>query len=333
MDKDHKILIIKPSSLGDIIHAFPALSIIRKSFPTSYIAWLINDNFKSILEGHPYLDEIIAFPRYLFLKKGSGFLKELKARRFDITIDLQGLLRSALISFYSGAGERIGFRSGRELSGLFYTRPIDIRRDVQHAVDRNVHLASSICGGIFDIDFAFNISHRAAISIEALLHEMNVHDEIIAMSPATRWPSKMWIEHRWAAVADELSEKGTIFFLGGPGEEGIIKGIMDKMKRTSFSITGKLTLQELAAFLSRSRLLITVDNGIMHLASALHVPVVSLFGPTDPARCGPYGQDNGVIMPDIDCKGCYNKKCNEMKCMQDISADMVLSKAKHILNK
>jgi lipopolysaccharide heptosyltransferase I len=332
MSEDHKILIVKPSSLGDIIHAFPALSIIRKCFPTSYIAWLINENFKEILEGHPYLDEIIVFPRYVFLEKGLPFFKELKRRRFDITIDLQGLFRSSLISVLSGAKERIGFKDGREFSALLYTRPLNVDRHVLHAVDRNVRLAASICGGIFDIDFTFNISHRAVKRIEELLQGLDVHNEIIALNPVTRWHSKMWMEERWAKLADELSEKGSIVFLGARGEEGVVERIRHRMKKPSHSLAGKLTLQELAVLLSRSRLLITVDSGTMHLASALHVPIISLFGPTNPAYCGPYGQDGGIIKLDIKCSGCYRTRCREMKCMKNIGIELVLAKALKVLS-
>jgi len=331
MSKDQKILIIKPSSLGDIIHTFPALSIIRKTFPTSYIAWLINENFKEVLEGQPYLDEIIVFPRYVFFRKGVPFFKELRRRGFDIAIDLQGLFRSALISLLSGAKERIGFRDGREFSSLFYTHPIDIEPDVLHAVDRNIRLASYICGGIFDTDFTFNVSHRATRKIEKLFQELDVHGQIIALSPVSRWSSKMWLEERWASLADKLSEKGTVFFLGSHGEEKVVQGIMEKMKTHSFSLAGKLDLQELAAFLSRSRLLVTLDSGTMHVASVLRVPIVSLFGSTDPAHCGPYGQDNGIVKADVHCSGCYRTHCREMKCMKDIGVDLVFAKVENIL--
>lgn len=329
--KDHKILIIKPSSLGDIIHTLPALSIIRKSFPQSYIAWLVNANFREILEGHPYLDEIIPFPRYLFLKKGCSFLKELKERHFDMVIDLQGLLRSALIGLWSGAEERIGFKRGREFSPLFYTRPIEIEPEVLHAVDRNARLASSISGGIFELDFTFFLSPRAIKKIEELLKGMDIQGEIVTLNPATRWASKRWPEERWASLADELADKGAIFFVSGPGEEEGVKRIRSLMKKCSFSLAGTLNLQELAAFLTRSRLLITVDSGTMHLASALPIPVVSLFGPTDPSRCGPYGQNDGVIRLSLECSDCYRTRCREMRCMKGIEPEMVLSKAEEIL--
>lgn len=333
MTEHPKILIIKPSSLGDIIHTFPAVSIIRKCFPTSYIAWLINENFKEVLEGHPYLDEIIVFPRYVFLKKGIPFLKELRTRGFDIAIDFQGLFRSASISVLSGARERIGFRQGREFSSMFYTRPIDIDRNVLHAVDKNVQLASSICGGIFDIDFTFNISQRAIRKMKEFFHNLDIDGEIIALNPVTRWHSKMWLEERWALLADELSEKGIIFFLGGTGEEDVIDRIIRKMKRRSFSLAGKLDLQELAAFLTRCRLLITIDSGTMHLASALRVPIVALFGPTNPVYCGPYGQDEGVINVSLDCSGCYRTHCRKKDCMKNIEVDIVLEKVEEVLNK
>ena len=331
MTQDHKILIIKPSSLGDIIHAFPALSIIRKTFPASYIAWLINENFKEVLQGQPYLDEVIVFPRYVFLKKGVSFFKELRARRFDITIDLQCLLRSALISFLSGAKQRIGFRDGREFSSFFYTHPIDIDSGIIHAIDRNMRLASSICGGIFDTDFTFNVSQRAVRKIEKILHDLGVHGQIIALSPVSRWPSKMWIEEKWTSLADKLSDKGTIFFLGSPGEEKIVQRIMKGMKRKAFSLTGKLDIQELAAFLSLSRLLVTVDSGTMHVASVLRVPIVSIFGPTNPAHCGPYGQYDGVVKADVDCRGCYRTRCRKMKCMKELGVERVLEKVEKIL--
>jgi lipopolysaccharide heptosyltransferase I len=333
MKKTPKILIIKPSSLGDIIHALPALSIIRKSFPASYLAWLVSDPFKGLLEGHPYLDEIISFPRHFFLQKGLPFLKELRSRQFDIVIDLQGLLRSALIGFLCRAEERIGFREGREFSPLFYTRPITIGRHILHAVDRNMQLASSISGGIFEADFTFNLSPRAVKKVEGKLKELKIEGEIIALNPATRWPSKRWKEDNWAKIAEALANEGNIFFLAGPGEEELIEGIRKLMKKNSFSLAGQLSLQELAVFLSRSRLLVTVDSGPMHLAAAMHIPLVALFGPTDPARCGPYGHSRSVIKSSLDCTGCYRFHCRSNKCMNDIAPGQVLAKAVEILKR
>ncbi len=322
--KDYKnILIIKPSSLGDVVHSLPTLKALRDRFPAARLSWLINREFSDILEGNPYLDEIIPFERRY--RGFYTFTKGLKRKGFDLIIDLQGLFRSGLMALLSGAKKRIGFANGRESSPMFYTDTVPVATMEMHAVDRYLLIAEHLGAKTEDKDFTIDFSKEEDY-IRRLLKEKALEGEkIIVINPSGRWKTKRWPVEKFAALADLINKEksASVILIGGPGDVGLAEQVEVKVKTEITNIAGRTTLKQLAALLSKVSLFVTNDSGPMHIAATVGTPVIALFGPTDPERTGPYGDGHIVIRRNIPCSPCFKKRCRSPICMDEISVDEV----------
>ncbi len=208
MDKRRhkKILIIKPSSLGDIVHSLPTLKAVRQLFPKAFISWLVKEEWAGILAGNPYLDEILSFP--FTLKGMPQIIGSVRKRRFDLVLDLQGLLRSSVISFLSGASIRIGYESAREGAKIFYTERVKVPLLDIHAVDRYM-LSVGIEGFVpSPSDFYIKIDQADTGYVREMLAINNsVNSPLIAINPQARWKTKLWQQERFDLLADLLADK------------------------------------------------------------------------------------------------------------------------------
>lgn len=336
-----RILIIKPSSLGDIVHALPVLAALRHALPDARISWLINRSFASLLEQHPLLDEVIVFDRKTYgkmharlgaLSAFAGFVADLRRRRFDIVLDLQGLYRSGFLALASGAPQRIGFSATREFAGLHYSRRIATPSELTHAVDRNVAFARGIGLAIDSPDFPLALSQDEAARAGALIeHHGGAADAAyLAVIPGARWRTKLWDPTRLAASANEardaLPARGNgsgrplqVVLLGAPDETEISARVAADLDGRVIDLTGKTNLRELTAVIAGARAVLCHDSGPMHIAAALNVPTVAIFGPTDPKRCGPYSPVARVVGTAIECRGCYLRECGHHSCMRQLS--------------
>ena len=330
--KDYKnILIIKPSSLGDVVHSLPTLKALRDRFPEARLSWVINRELSNILEGNPYLDEIIPFERRY--RGFYTFTKGLRRKGFDLIIDLQGLFRSGLMALLSGAKKRIGFANGRESSPMFYTDTVPVATMEMHAVDRYLLIAEHLGAKTEDSedrDFTINFSKEEDY-IRRLFKEKDLEGEkIIVINPSGRWKTKRWPVEKFAALADLINkEKGaSVILIGGPADVELATEVELRAKAEIINIAGMTTLKQLAALLSKVSLLVTNDSGPMHIAATVGTPVIALFGPTDPKRTGPYGDDHIVIRKNIPCSPCFRKRCHSPICMEAISVDDVFETVK-----
>jgi heptosyltransferase I len=348
MKTPEKILIIKPSSLGDIVHSLPFLDVIKKRFSTSEIHWIVFKGFEGLLEGHPMIDRLWVVNKDSWKKAArarntlgeiSTFVKGLKKERFDLVIDLQGLLRSGLIAAATRAPMRIGFKEAREGSSLFYTERVAGGRDI-HAVDRYLKIAEFLGCDISRVAFPFppieiSSSFERIIS-SFVLHPsspdgrpsiLGLHQRYIVIAPGARWKTKKWPPTRFGELASMLPFNSVI--VGGKSDAPAADEIVALSHGKAYSLAGKTDLMELMAIVKGSELLVTNDSGPMHIAAALEVPVIAVFGPTDPARTGPYGKGHTVIKADIACAPCFKKSCNDLKCMDSISAEKVFETIKN----
>jgi lipopolysaccharide heptosyltransferase I len=336
-----RILIVKPSSLGDIIHAIPVLHLLRRRFPQADLAWFIHEKWADIIRGHPDLNELIAWSfRWSQLP---GLFKIFRERRFDLAVDLQGLFRSGVISYLSGAPVRVGFKNGREGSPLFYTHKISVPQHPIHAIDRYL-LAAQFLGAVpSDAVCTIPISSVDERFVDHLLHGSGLSpaQHFVALSPTARWRTKRWPIDRFSRLTDLVQESGTtVVIIGGEGDIPEIRRMQSSMKTHPVVVAGKTTLKQLAALLKRARLLVTNDSGPMHLAVAVGTPVVALFGPTDPIRTGPYrgiaGQlhtTHTIIRRSVECSPCLSRYCkvNDHRCMMQIGVEEVLEQIKKVL--
>ena len=319
-----RILIVKLSSIGDVVHALPALSALRKRFPESYIAWVVKKKAADIIIGHPYLDEVII---YEGIRKTA---KKLRSLKFDLAIDLQGLFRSGLLTFLSRAKTRLGFSraNSRELSHLFLTQRVTPGEEDRHVIDKNLSLLRPLRIEVREKEFIIPVSNENKEYIANFLREEGVtsNDLLITLNPGASWPSKLWPEERWAELADRLIEKlkAKIIFLWGPRKKDFVDNIVKRMKNGPI-ISCKTSLKELTALIAECRLFVGGETGPLHIACALNIPTVALIGPTDPTRNGPYGEGHMVIEKDLPCRGCWKYKCKRLDCMKLITADEVFS--------
>jgi len=323
-----KILIIKPSSLGDIIHSLPFLNVMRKHFPESEIHWVVFKEFEGIIQGHPMIDRLWVIDKNSWLKiKMAGntfrdirfFLKALKKEKYDLVIDLQGLLRSGIIALSTNSPIRIGFQEAREGSKYFYTHKVHGGKNI-HAVDRYLKIAEFIGCNISKIEFPLSYSIANSTSINLQFN----HEDYVVIVPGARWKTKIWSPRKFGVLASLLPFRTVI--VGTDKDAKAAEEIVKISKGKAINLTGKTTLKELTGIISRAKFLITNDSGPMHIAAALNIPVFAIFGPTDPVRTGPYGKNNTIIRADVQCSPCFKKTCNDLRCMNNIKAEKVYAK-------
>ena len=343
-----KILIIKLSAIGDVIHTLPCLNALRTSFPDSHISWIAQKPSTQLLEGHPQLDNLIIFPRKewknigRFLKESGPFCKMLRSHQFDVAIDFQGLTKSGLLAKACGAKIRIGFgdKDGkRELNGMFTNQKVFPAAARKHIIERNLSLLQPLGIDVMNSDSVVHIPHSAEEPIDNFFKASFVNEQSpIALNPGAGWITKLWPLQNFAqlGVLAEKKLNRKILLVWGPGEKEMVDEIEKLMKDQGAEpiIAPPTNLLELAATLKRCSALVAGDTGPMHLAAALKIPSVALFGASDSLRNGPFQQPGNVLQNwDIDCVPCWKKQCNhspQFECMHSLSVEMVLNKLAEI---
>ncbi len=335
-----KVLIIKPSSLGDVVSAVPVLRGLKRTFPQVHVTWMLSNTCMDILADDPDLDEIIPFERkklgrMLYNPKSTvalfSLLRQLRKRKFDWVIDLQGLLRSGIFARATRAPLRAGFRDTREkLARLFYTRRI--KTDAQHTVDRNIELGRQLGIDATGDDLKLHVSDRGQRFAEATMAKHNLQPgRFVICTPPTRWPTKLYPPRLWRKVIAELTKNTRVVLIGGPGDvtlcrtaaEGISNGVVD--------LAGQTDLQEMVGIIAASGAVVCSDSAASLIAPAVGVPVVAMLGPTRPERTGPYGENNVAVVADVPCQGCLKRSCSHITCMELIPPANVVDAAEQLL--
>ncbi|RJQ44896.1 MAG: lipopolysaccharide heptosyltransferase I [Nitrospiraceae bacterium] len=337
-----KILVIKPSSLGDVIHALPFLKAVKDSFPHAQIDWVISRNLRGLLEGNPLIHELIDFDKdswskfknlHKTISEISLLKKILKKKHYDIVVDLQGLLRTGLISFFTAAGLKVGFSDAREGSRYFYDTKIPSGKAV-HAVDKCLEIARALGAEVKKAEFPLHVDAGAKKKIREALG--NMHDYVV-IAPSARWNTKRWPAENFAALLRKIHIP--VVIAGSKGDKEIASEIVKRFSSTGknnvIDFCGETTLKELIALISGAKAVVSNDSGPMHIAAALNTPVVALFGPTDPEKTGPYGWQKNrnmkVIRAHVPCNPCRKRTCRDMTCMKHIHTDEVLKALKGYL--
>ncbi len=343
-----RILLIKPSSLGDVIHALPVLHGLRTRYPQAHIAWLISRSFAPIIARHPELDELIVFDRNQFARLGRSpgatrafftFVRALRRRRFDLVVDLQGLFRSGFFARATGAPVRLGLREARELAWLAYTHRIPRGGPDVHAVERNYAVARWL--GFEDVPVTMNLAISPAERADArtLLADAGVPAgrPFVAILPGARWETKRWLPQRFAALVEWVASESGVeaVLMGGPDERDACTQIMALATGWAANLAGQTSLRQLAAVIAEAAVVVCHDSGPMHIAAALQRPMVAISGPTNPSRTGPYRQVDAVLRRDLPCSPCYLRRLSQCphahECMQGIEADAVISRVARTL--
>ncbi len=321
-ESPQRILIVKPTALGDVIGALPVASLLKRRWPEATLDWLIARPFASLLETHPHVDGLVLFDR---LRGESNMrqilshrrlVKAVRAHRYDLVIDLQGLFRSGWITGRSGAMRRVGFGYAREGAAYFYNEPVAAREGHRNAAERYLDVAEHLgCGRDGEACITMTTDDEAAA--ERLLESIG-GESFALLLPGTNWPTKRWPAEHFAALADRL-DVSTVVAGASDAEEAaaIIPGL---------SLVNQTSVRELAAVMRRASLVVANDSGPMHLAAALGRPLVALFGPTDPRLTGPHEKAKSVLRLDVVCHPCFSRACVHGTCLHALSVEAVFQR-------
>ncbi|MBU0718290.1 MAG: lipopolysaccharide heptosyltransferase I [Planctomycetes bacterium] len=345
-----RILIVKPSSLGDVVHALPVLHGLRTRYPQATIDWLVNSSLAPLIEEHPQLSRIVPFDRRRYARLASDpkaardfarFVRELRKRKYEVVIDLQGLFRTGFLAWASGAPVRIGFRDAREGARFFYTHRLQVDDPNMHAVDRN-YLAASMLG-FADVPIVFEIGLTDRLRREAagLLRDNGAAEgrPVAVVAPGARWETKRWPAERFAETIDALqaTSERRVVLVGGPDEYDLCARIAALCQSTPIVLAGQTSLRQLAAVIELADVVLCHDSGAMHLAAALGRPLLCLTGPTNPRRTGPYRRLDDVLRVDLDCSPCYLRRLSrchhDHQCMLGLDTKQVIARAQALLER
>jgi lipopolysaccharide heptosyltransferase I len=342
-----RTLIIKPSSMGDVVQALPVLTALAEAAPRARVSWLVARPFAGLLEGHPRLAEVIVFDRHRFGRIARSFtttleflrfLKGLRQRRFTTVLDLQGLFRSGLFALSTGAPNRIGFAHARELAPLFYTAEVRVRDPEMHAVDRYLEMVRFLRLPPPEATDHLPVSAGARAAARGKLEEAGLAPgaAYAVVCAHARWETKQWPADRYARVVGRLAEEtgARSVLVGSADAADDARAILeaangDAADGPALDLTGRTTLKELVAVIAEGRVMVTNDSGPMHVAAAVGTPVVALFGPTNPRRTGPAGRGHTVLAGRAPCSPCYRRRClyaggtEALRCLRNIGADEV----------
>ena len=321
-----KALLVRTSSIGDVVHTLPALAALHRAGWEA--SWVVEPPSRVLLEQNPLVAQVIPAPsRKAFGLAGAlGTLRALRAERYDAALDFQGLWKSAAWARLSGARRVIGWERGarREPGSAVLLRETHARSGRGHVIDKNLELLQPL--GIEAVglrEFPLPFSAEAMARVDQGLRGATP-DAIVVLNPGGGWASKLWPPERFGQLARELSGFGFWPLVSfGPGEEGLADRVVAASggtARRSFPTT----LLDFVEIARRARLVIAADTGPLHLACAVGTPVVALFGPTDPARNGPFAPDDVVVRKAPECAPCYSRSCaRHARVMEHISLEEV----------
>lgn len=344
-----RILLIKPSSLGDVVHALPVLNGLRDRYPRAQIDWLIAAPLAPLLKHHPQLDELVEFDRRRLARmwRSPGALRDffhlirrLRRRRYDLVIDLQGLFRAAFFARATGSPTRLGFADAREGAPLFYTHTMPGGTGDIHAVDRNLQVFDVLGVPAPEPRFPLPLGDSVRASVTTLLSPIQPHpgQRMIAFVPGARWETKQWSPQRFAETINRLTESHSpceCILLGGGDEVALCQSIAGACRRPPLDLAGKTSLTELAGVIERVDLVVCQDSAAAHLGAALDRPLVCITGPTNPHRTGPFRRPNDVVRLELECSPCYLRRLDQCphdhRCMDELSVDQVLEAIQNAL--
>jgi lipopolysaccharide heptosyltransferase I len=336
-----RIAIIKPSALGDIVHSLPVLSALRQHFPAAHLTWVVNRAYEPLLHGHPDLDATLAFERSprgattleAVLRYGR-FLSRLRQQRFDLVIDLQGLLRSGVMTLATGAARRVGLSSAREGAAWCYTDVVQVGtvRDL-HAVDRYWRVTEAL--GITGAALRFRLPVAESARQWALRALADCPRPWLLFAVGARWLTKRWPPAHFAALARRAQARhgGCVVFVGAGEDAPLARATGLLIPGPQRDLTGATTLPQLTAALSLADAVVANDTGPLHLAVALGRPVVAPFTCTRVRLTGPYGHEPFAVETRVHCQGSLLRQCARLECMTELTPERLWPPLEEVLQR
>jgi heptosyltransferase I len=366
-----RILLIKPSALGDVVHTLPVLVKLRARYPRARIDWLITPENAEVVRNHPALSNVILFARRDFSKRGHRWraflsffdlLKQIRRAKYDLVIDMHGQVRSAFFALISGARVRIGFdrpikrtvtvssehdlknvpshgwRGAREGSWIAYTHRIAIPTLDVHAIDRYLWVGELVGFDDNPPDLTIHLSPETVRNVERLLKEKDVDPSqpLVVLVPGTIWETKHWTIEGFAGVARHFLREGFAVALAGTKRDQLRCRQIAAAAPGTCDLSGKTTPADLAGLIRRAEVAVTNDSGSMHVAASLGKPMVSVFGPTNPVHIGPYERPESVVRVDLPCSPCNYRRLSQCPfghaCMKQVTSAMVVERVQKIMD-
>jgi heptosyltransferase I len=330
-----RVLILKPSSLGDVVQALPVLRLLKRHRPESAIYWWVSDALASLLEGDPDLAGLYRFSRkgWSSPRRWRGLIRqvlELRRMRFDWVLDLQGLARSGGIAWLTNGAFTVGLDDAREGARGFYDVAVPRGSEHTHAVDWYLGVLRAL-GVPTEVDYEW-LPPRPAAAL-TVREKAGAEGIWVGLQPGARWLNKRWPVDSYADLVKHLHRDWpSIRFavLGGMDDRELGRVLASAVPGAVLDLTGRTTLPEMVEWVRRCAVLVTNDTGPMHVAAALKRPVVALFGPTEPRRTGPYGQLDGVMRrAELPCVPCMSDRCHHtvpFDCLRGIGVEAVAAR-------
>lgn len=334
-----RFLVVRLSSIGDLVHTLPAVAALRRRFPDARIDWLVETRYRDVLLDNPDVDDLIGFDTLGWRRRllspvtwaqVSESIAAIRARRYDAVLDMQGTIKSSVCAFLAKGERRIGFTSSHlkeRAASLLYRERVAPRAETSHVIDRHLDLLTALDIESDERAFPIVVPEDLVAAADRTLRELNLEAYVI-LNPGGTWETKIWSAEKFgqlaAAIQRELRLPSLVIW--GPGEKSMAERIVETSSGAATLAPGT-SLREMIPYIERARLFVSGDTGPMHIAAARGVPVVGIFGPTDPARNGPFDARDEVVYHAEPCGPCYKHHCPGYGnvCMTRIGLDEVLS--------
>jgi len=347
------ILIVRLSAHGDVLHTLPLLTAIKNQWPDVKVGWLCEPSSLPLLEGHPLIDRLHVAKRPLWIKnlrdprswaqtfqEVQAFLTEIRIEGYGLSLDVQGLLKSAIWPWLLGIPNRMGFKATREFADRFYTiclPPMNLKDSSRPAIHRYLDFARVLGCQVSSAQGILPTPSLDSLNKAQKLLSQSQHNKLlIALAPFTRWESKHWVFSYWKTLIQLLRQDGyRVLLLGGPDDVEKVKPLFneDSGDVDLINAVGQTNWPTMQALIQTCDLLVGLDSAPLHMADALGKPVVAIYGPTAPGRTGPIGEKSHVLTAQVPCQPCFQKKCPlpEKVCMTQIHPEGVLATVKKAL--
>jgi heptosyltransferase-1 len=314
-----RVLIVKLSAIGDVVQALPVSAALGDAYPHLEMTWVVEESAAPMVEGNPYLKEVLVLPNRMKKRLSPATIplflalrRNLRARKFDVALDLQGLSKSALIAWASGAQYRFGYDWMREFAPLWVKR-IPRRPESVHVVEQFLDVARFLGAPVSQVKFPLYIPEEEVVHAQALLQEVGIDPKrpYMVINPSEGGGGyKSWGAARWAALLNSLqqsNERLPTVLVGSKADLPMAEAILSYTLSPPSSLVGRTNLKQLAAILRDAAVHLAGDTGSAHIAAALGTPVVSIFGRTNPLRLAPYGQSDLAL---------HHRECCKAVCLR-----------------
>lgn len=340
MINNPRILIVRLSSIGDVLHCTPVARTLKEALPACHITWIVGKQSAEILRCNPHIDELYVWPREEWeramrsghFRQAWQLWQQLRSyfctKHYDVALDIHGLFLSGMVTAASHSSRRIGLSNTKELNSLFMTETAPLQNKERHVIQRYLSILKPL--NITTADYRMTLITPPAASKFAndflKQHGIAPDDQLVAVNPVTTWAAKNWPPEYFARVIREVSEYAKILLCGGPADQAIAAKITALADVPVINAVAKTGLLELAALIRRAAVLVVGDTGPLHIAVAVGTPSVSIFGATDPLKFGPLTPGHVVLKGSAACAPCHKTACarKDLQCLKSVDPATVI---------